>query len=171
MTVYILSLKRKDRQILLKSVTRKYSSQNWGAESFLNYGSDWTSSVCEQESVFLWDFKRTLITEKRAWQSLVSWKVWEGPNVILSTVVYHAWVWLCCTREGIRLSAYLGLLQKYMLRMFWSVSVRTSLCFIWHFKAGKKDLKNTSVRCSEWLSTPRKGQGVYKRLPFLPVSS
>lgn len=32
--------------------------------------------------------------KKRAWQSLVSWRVCEGLNAILSTV-YHVWVLLC----------------------------------------------------------------------------
>lgn len=150
--IYILSLK-KDRKILLKSVTWKYSSQNRGKKRSLNYGSGWMSSVCEQENVFLWGLKRTLITETRAWQSLVSWRVCEGLNMMLSTVIYHVWLLLCWGTGGLRLSAWVS--QKYVLWRFCSASVRTSLCFIQHFKAGKKDLKDTSVRCSEWLWIPQ----------------
>lgn len=74
LTAYILSLKGENRRILLKSVTWKYSVQKekrlFKLQLRLKDVSMWAL-----ERLFLWVFKRILITE--VWQALV----WERDAV------------------------------------------------------------------------------------------
>lgn len=145
-------------------------NSKWGGEkSFLNRGSGWKSSVCE--SVFLWGLKRTLITAKRAWQSLVSWRICEGLNVTLSTVVYHVWVLLCCTLGELD---WVPNSECYRSICLGCPSLHQSgpACVLFSIlKQARKVWKTPVSGTPSDSEYPRMGQGVYKRLPFLPIFS